>query len=213
MIPPGAYIKVDGKRIAVDIKALKRHGTGEGGGARLRLRFDKVVTRLMERLRVTLDKTVPDGVTVLLTLTAPIRLASKTASALEGKIQNLLRRVSVGRDNKDTIHGNQVRIRLLRNGLERAPKMIGFVHNFDTDPLLLLNMTRELVELLSAEHGKRAARVAPKYTEHRWLVILSARGSFCIEAYRYIYSQLRMATDYKKVLMVFGDERVEALTE
>jgi hypothetical protein len=33
-----------------------------------------------------------------------------------------------------------------------------------------------------------------------------------LEAYRYIYSQLRMATDLKKILMVFGDGRVGMLT-
>jgi hypothetical protein len=33
-----------------------------------------------------------------------------------------------------------------------------------------------------------------------------------LEAYRYIYSQLRMASGFKKALMVFGDGRVEMLT-
>jgi hypothetical protein len=33
-----------------------------------------------------------------------------------------------------------------------------------------------------------------------------------LEAYRYIYSQLRMATGFKKILMVFGDGRVGMLT-
>ena len=84
--------------------------------------------------------------------------------------------------------------------------MIGFVHNSDSDPLLLLNVTREL--LISAEPGTRATRVAGD----RWLVVMSARGISCLEAYRYIYSQLRMATDFKKILIVFGDERVGMLT-
>jgi hypothetical protein len=35
--------------------------------------------------------------------------------------------------------------------------------------------------------------------------VISAGGSSCLEAYRYIYSQLRLATDFKKILMVFGD--------
>src|SRR5207253_5371583 len=107
----------------------------------------------------------------LLTITAPIRLPSKTAASLEDKIQTLLGRGSPGRDQKDTIHGNRVRIRLLRDGSERAPKLIGFVHNSDSDPRLLLNMTRELVELISAEAGKRAPRLAGD----RWLVVISAR--------------------------------------
>jgi hypothetical protein len=70
---------VDGKRVAVDITTLKRRGAGEGNAAKPRLRFDKVATRLIERLQATLGETVPDGTTVLLTITAPIRLPSKTA--------------------------------------------------------------------------------------------------------------------------------------
>src|SRR5713101_1635945 len=196
--PPDAYIMVAGKR----------GGTGQGNGAKPRLRFDKVATRLIERVQATLGEAVPDGMTVLLTITAPIRLPSKTAASLEDKIQTLLGRGSPGRDEKDTIHGNRVQIRLLRDGSERAPKMLGFVHNSDSDPLLLLNMTRELLELISAEAGRRAPRLAGD----RWLVVISAEGISCLEAYRYIYSQLRMATDFKKILMVFGDGRVGMLT-
>ena len=206
--PPDAYVMVGGKRVAVDITTLKRRGTGEGHAAKPRLRFDKVATRLIERLQATLVEIVPDGMTVLLTITAPIRLPSKTAASLEDKIQTLLGRGSPARDQKDTIHGNRVQIRFLRNESEQAPKMIGFVHNSDSDPLLLLNMTRELLELISAEPGRRARRLAGD----RWLVLISAGGISCLEAYRYIYAQLCKATDFKKVLMVFGNGRVGMLT-
>src|SRR5260370_23620788 len=202
--PPVAYVMVGGKRVAVDITTLKRRGTGEGHAAKPRLRFDKVATKLIERLQATLGETVPDGMTVLLTITTPIRLPSKTASSLEDKIQTLLGRGSPARDQKDTIHGNRVQIRFLRNESEQAPKMIGFVHNSDSDPLLLLNMTRELLELISAEPGRRAPRLAGD----RWLVVISPGGLSCLEAYRYIYSQLRMATDFKKIPMVSLDARV-----
>lgn len=205
--PPDAYIMVAGKRIAVDITTLKRRDTGQGNAAKPRLRFDKVATRLIERLQATLGGTVPEGMTVLLTITAPIRLPSKTAASLEANIQTLLGRGSPGRDEEDTIHGNRVQIRLFRAECERAPKLIGFVHNSDTDPLLLFNMTRELLELCSAEAGRRASRLEGD----RWLVVISAGGIACLEAYRYIYSQLRMATDFKKILMVFGDGRVGTL--
>ena len=77
--PPDAYIMVAGKRVPVDITTLKRRDTGQGHAAKPRLRFDKVATRLIERLQATLGETVPDGMTVLLTITAPIRLPSKTA--------------------------------------------------------------------------------------------------------------------------------------
>jgi hypothetical protein len=82
------------------------------------------------------------------------------------------------------------------------------VHNSDSDPLLLLNMTRELLDLSSTEAGRRAPRPAGD----RWLVVISAGGFSCLDAYRYIYSQLRMATSFEKILMVFGDGRVGMLT-
>jgi hypothetical protein len=207
--PPDAFIMVAGKRVAVDITTLKRRGTGQGNAAKPRLRFDKVATRLIERLEASLGESVPDGMTVLLTITAPIRLPSKTAASLEEKIQAHLGRGSARRDEKNTIHGNCVRIRFLRNESERAPKMIGFVHNSDSDPLQLLNMTRELLELASAEAGRRA----PRPGCDRWLVVICAAGISCLEAYRYIYSQLRVATDFNKILMVFADRRVGVLAE
>jgi hypothetical protein len=204
--PPGAYITVAGKRVAVEIAALKRRNIGKRNAARIRLRFDKVVTGLMDRLQTTLDKTVPAGMTVLLTVTAPIRLPSKTAASLEDKIQTLLSRGSPGRDAKATIYGNHVRIRLVEDEFGRSPKMIGFVHNSDSDALLLLNMTCELLELISA--GRRTSRPAGD----RWLVAISTGGASCLEAYRCIYSQLRMAAGFKKILMVFADGRVGMLT-
>src|SRR5579872_143112 len=107
------------------------------------------------------------------------------------------------------MHGNRVRIRFLKHKSERAPKMIGFVHNSDSDPLLLLNMTGELFDLASAEAGRQP----PNFSGDRWLVVISTAGSSCLEAYRYIYSQLRMPRGFKKILMVFGDGRVGTLTE
>jgi hypothetical protein len=206
--PPDAYIMLAGKRVAVDIRTLRPRGARQRNAAKPRLRFDKVATRLIERLQATIGETVPDGMTVLLTITAPIHLPSKTATSLEDKIQTLLGRGALDRDEKDTIHGNRVQIRLLRDESERAPKMIGFVHNSDSDPLLLLNMTREFVELISAESG----RLAPRPAGDRWLVLISGAGISFLEAYRYIYSQLRMAIGFKRILMVFGDGRVGMLT-
>jgi len=206
--PSDAYIMVDGKRVAVDITTLKRRGIGQDNPTKPHLRFDKVATRVIEHLQATLGETAPAGMTVLLTITAPIRLPSKTAAALEDRIQTLIGCGSPSRGEEGTIHGNRVQIRLLRDGSDRAPRMIGFVHNSDTDPLLLLDMTHELLELFSSEAGWRASRLVVD----RWLVVISAGGFACLEAYRYIYSQLRSATGFKKILMIFGDGRVGLLT-
>src|SRR5260370_20963214 len=102
--PPDAYIVVAGKRVAVDITTLKRRGTGQGNAAKPRLRFDKVATRLIEGLQAALGEIVPDGMTVLLTITAPIRLPSKTAASLEDKILTLISRGTPGRNEKDNNH-------------------------------------------------------------------------------------------------------------
>lgn len=205
--PTDAYLAVGGRRVKVEITTLKRRRMGRGSAARPGLRFDKVATRLMESLQSALRKIMPDGVTVLLTITAPIRLASKTAAVVEDKIQNLLKRGSPGRDARYTIHGNRVQIRFFRSASERAPKFIGFVHNPDTDPLLLLNMTEDLLEVASARAGRRV----PKHGGERWLLLISPQGISCLEAYRYIWSQLRGTTNVKKVFMVYGDGRVELL--
>lgn len=206
--PPDACIIVAGKRVAVDIATLKCRGALAVNAAKPRLRFDKVATRLIERLQAALGETVPDGMTVLLTITAPIRLASKTAAALEGKLHAILGRESPSRDEKITIHGNRVQIRVLRDAPERAPKMVGFVHNPDSDRLLLLNMTSELLELIGTDVGFRAKRLAGE----RWLIVIGEDNISFLELYRYICSQLRKATDFKKILMVLGDGRVEMLT-
>src|SRR5262249_52268503 len=68
-----AYLTVAGRRIAVDIATLARRGTGQGSSARLRLRFDKVATRLIQRLQATVGASVPDGRTVLLTIPSACR--------------------------------------------------------------------------------------------------------------------------------------------
>jgi hypothetical protein len=60
--PPDAYVMVAGKRVAVDITTLKQRRTAQGNAAKPRLRFDKVATRLIDRLKTTLGETAPDGI-------------------------------------------------------------------------------------------------------------------------------------------------------
>lgn len=139
---------------------------------------------------------------MLLTITAPIRLASKTTAEIEEEIRTLLRRGSARRDVRQTIHWNRVVIRILKGGPQRAPKLIGFVHNPETDAVLLLNMTSEMLDVV---------RDVARRRKGGWLVVMTGRGVLWLEAYRYIYSEVRMANDFQKVVMAFGDERVEVL--
>lgn len=204
---PDPPITLNGKRVVVNIATVKPQTTNRAK-AMPRLRFDKVVVGLMGRLKATLGKIVPDGLTVLLAVTAPIRLPSKTAAALEKKVQALLGRQSAGRDTKRSVHGNRVRIRLLKHK-SRAPQLIGFVHNPDSDSLLLLDMTRELLDLIF----KTEATSGTVPGADRWLVLISDDGISWLDAYRHVCSQVRGLTEFKKILMVLGDSRVEVLAE
>ncbi|HEV2341390.1 MAG TPA: hypothetical protein VGS15_06290 [Candidatus Acidoferrales bacterium] len=208
-----ACVTVAGKRIDVDVATLKSRATGRAGGAPPRLRFDKVVVRLMVHLQVTLGKTVPDGGIVLLTITAPIRVASKTASALEAKIQTLLQRGSPRRDVTETIFGNRIRIRFWRGQSGSSPKLIGFVHNSGSNPNQLLDMACEFLDLVIDEAGGRATDSAPNRPAGRWLFVTTTRGISCIQVFRSIYSQVCLPAGYKKVLMLFRDGRIGILNE
>jgi hypothetical protein len=143
--PSDSYTTVSGKRVGLKVATLKRLTAGKDATAKIRLRFDKVAARVVASLQAAADEIVPGEMTVVVTITAPIRLASKTISSLEELIRSLVARKWPRRDAKATIQGNRVRIRILRSGSERAPKLVGFVHNSDSDSLLLLDMTQELL--------------------------------------------------------------------
>jgi hypothetical protein len=154
--------------------------------------------------------TLEEALRLIVTITAPIRLASKTAAAVEDKIRVGLARWSAKLEVKDTIHGNRIRVRLVKVVPKRASKVIGFVHNPDSDPDVLLRLTQSLLRHIGAAAGKRAPR---KFTGDRWLVLANDDAPSHIETYRHIYSQLSIPTGFKKVLMVLADGRVETLTE
>jgi hypothetical protein len=145
---------------------------------------------------------------VILTITAPIRLPSKTSAALEDKIRVCLARRSA-QEVKDTIHGNQIRVRLVKGVSRQMSKVIGFVHNPDSDPDVLFRLTQSLLQHIGAAARKRAPK---KFTGDRWLVVADQDGLSHIETYRHVYSQLSISTDFKKILIVLAGGRVETLT-
>lgn len=196
-------LHIDGRTVGVDVTTLTTHGRGHGKERKPTLRFDKVVARVNERLQAALSADVPGGVMVVFTLTAPIRLAAKTAVAMEAKIRTLIARSTAEPQARFGIHGNHVRMQLVKRGLKTTPALIGFVHNHGTDPRLLFNLTRELLDLANATARRRASA--------RGLVVMCPRNSACLDAYRHIWAQLTPAIKRHKVLMVFGDGRAELL--
>ena len=206
---PDAYLTIAGKRIAVEVTAIRQRVAEPDGPGKPRLRFDKVALRLIGNLKAALSEAVPDGTAVIFTVTAPILLPAKTISALESRIRDCLARRPAQVEVKDTICGNQIRVRLVKGASRRMSKVIGFVHNSDSDPDVLLRVTQSLLQHIAVAADKRAPG---KSTGDRWLVVVCEDGFSHIETYRHVYSQLSIATDFKKILMVLAGGRVESLT-
>jgi hypothetical protein len=206
---PAAYRTIAGRRIAIEVAAIKPGIAERGDLAKPRLRFDRVALRLVGRLQAALSALVPDGEAVVVTVTAPIRLPAKTAAALESEVRDGLARRPAPLDIMATIYGNQVRVRLVKGVSRRASKVIGFVHNPESDPDVLLRLTQSLLQHIGAAADRRAPAT---FTGDRWLVVANEDGLWPIEAYRQVFAQLSMSTEFKKVLMVLAGGRVETLT-
>jgi len=110
---------------------------------------------------------------------------------------------------QDAIYGNHVRIRLSRGGGGRPAQLIGFVHNADSESVALLNIADEWLDLIGDTAGPRTTAKR----RGRWLVVMSGRGMSWLAAYRCIYSQLRLPSDFKKIFLAFADGRVATLTD
>ena len=109
---------------------------------KLGLRFDKVVVRLLGNIRIAIEQEVPKKMTVIMTITSPIRLPAKTEYELIGKINDFLESGIQYQDSVLTIFLNEVRFRIVKSSLKQ-PKFIGLVHNPDIDPKLLLNLAAQ----------------------------------------------------------------------
>ena len=179
--PPDAYLTIARKRIAVEVTTTKLRIAERGGLTKPRLRFDRVALGFVRRLQ----------------------------AAPEDNIRTYLARQSAQGEAKHTIHGNQIRVRLVKGGSRRTTKVIGFVHNPDSDPDVLFDITLSLIERI----GAKARTGAPaRSAGDRWLVLAGDDRFSHMETYRHVYPQLSIPTDFKKVLMVLADGRIETLT-
>jgi hypothetical protein len=208
-VPSNAVISIGGKRIAVEVTIIEQRITDRTDLNKPRLRFDKVALRLISRLQGALRESMPDGTTVILTITAPIRLPSKTAAALEDNIRDRLVRRSTQVQWADTIQGNEIRVRLVKSSPRQNSKLVGLVHNPDSDPDMLLDVTQSLLQHIGAAADRRAPAGSAR---ERWLVLVNKGGFSHIETYRQIYGQLSIPNDFTKILMLSAGGRVETLT-
>jgi hypothetical protein len=207
--PPDAVLTVGRRRILLAVAPLEARVRAPREPAKPRLRFDKVALRFIADLRSALREAVPVGKSLIVTVTAPIRLASKTAAALEDDVRARLARSPRTLELAEAIHGNEIRARLVNGGSSRPADVVGFVHNPDSDPAVLLDAAQSLIGCVAAAARGSAARASGG---ERWLAVVEDVGLPLIETYRTTCSQLAAATVFARVLMVAG-ERVESLTE
>ena len=144
------------KRVQAIRDSLERQGIDitrigpcfEENVSRIHLRFDRVALRFVDDVQSSLNAIVPDGNTLMFTITAPIRLAAKTAIILAEKVRGAVAHQSARVDLKETINGNEVRVRLLK-GVLNGRRLIGFVHNPDSDPEILFEATQSLLRRIA----------------------------------------------------------------
>jgi hypothetical protein len=129
---------VAAKSPVTNADTIEREIIAQLKAAKLRLRFDKVALRLVGRLKAVLACVVPEGETVVFTITAPIRLPGKTALALEN-----MARGAPDAERREIIYDNEVRIRRLREVPRHMPKALGFVHNAESDGGVILALVEE----------------------------------------------------------------------
>jgi|SRR5277367_2949862 len=109
----------------------------------LGLRFDKVVVRLLGNLRTFVERASLKEETIVMTITAPIRLSSKTEHELEAQIMDFLDSKNRSRDRRITIFQNEVRLRIVESSSKQSAKFVGLVHNPGTDSKLLLDLATQ----------------------------------------------------------------------
>lgn len=202
--PRDAYLIIAGKRVAVEVTAPEAGRLHRSRPQAPRLRFDRVVVRLLGRLRVALAARVPRGTTAVVTVTAPIRLAARTAAALEEMI-GTLPRASARRPLRKTINGNQVRIQIMRSGSTSKAPLAGFVHNPDTPTSTLFDLTRALLRVGARSNTRKG------FSGARWLVIVTEHERAWIPTYRHACSELFARADFQRIVLVSAAGEISTL--
>ena len=111
--------------------------------SQLGLRFDKVVTRLFDNIRLAIAQKIPNNIAVLITITAPIKLPAKTEYVLIRKINDLLTSEIQNQDTVVTILQNNLRVRFVKPTSNQTIKFVGLVHNPSIDSKVLLRLATQ----------------------------------------------------------------------
>lgn len=202
--PPGAYLMLGGRRIAIDIGVLAPPGTGRRAPVKPRLRYDRVALRFVRDLRDRLRPALANGETAILTVRAPILQAGKTVAALEERFRS--RRAGGPKTTALQVRffGNRIGVRVVPNAAHGS-EIIVFVHSAGSSPGIVANAAQSLLESLRT----RAGNTATEADGARWLILrgASALGDTCRDA----CTQLSDAAPFEKIVLVGEGGRVETV--
>jgi hypothetical protein len=106
-----------------------------------------------------------------------------------------------------TIHGNRIRVAVLKGGISRTSKLVGFVHNADSDPELLFEVTRTLLARIGS-----GARARKGDAGGRWLVVANQDGLSPLGTYRHVGSQLGARDVFDRIDAVMPGGRIEPVS-
>ena len=105
-----------------------------------RLRFDRVAQRVVRDLQAILVGATTETTTLVVTVTAPIRLPAKTVAELGVRLRGPGARMF-----DKTVCGNRVRARIVRRGVKQGPRVIVFIHNPEPAPNGLFTLVEALL--------------------------------------------------------------------
>ena len=125
-----------------DLVAALRATDGPGP-ARLGLRFDRVVVRVIGALRAFADGEVPADMTVLLALCAPIRQPARTVAELGREIHARIAASPPRDDWIGQVNGTGARLRIRSGAAPGDPRLLGLVHNPGSDAGKILDRAEQ----------------------------------------------------------------------
>jgi|SRR5579863_6966130 len=202
------HLAFKGRAVALEVAVIDRQMAASPGMLPPRLRFDRVVLGFWDRLQGSLNDEIPRGVTVALTVTAPLRQSSKTATVVEEKIRTLLSKRTASKQLTQTVQGNRIRIAVMSGASSSTSRLLIFVHNRDSDPTILFKLTRTLIQ-----RSRASARVRRTSEGDRWLLIAVEDERSWLRTYLQVCAQLFAQAAFQRILLVGPDGAVSTVTD
>jgi hypothetical protein len=198
--PPDAYLMIGSREIAIEISTLTQQP---------RTSDDMGVVRLVGELNRELGGLVPKGVTILLTLCAPlVGKQRKTKAALTSFLrEKLADSQSFTDETRFDANGNVVSIRPIR---ERCEKIFGIILPQHSNTDIRFNAWQILENLITRKTKTCAGLVGEKAL---WLALLSDYPLASSQEYKDVLSRFSTKHPFEKIVVVTREGTVEPIFE